>query len=148
VARSRGPSIMLITPYSQQETLLGETIKKLRLQGLLDNLVVEASTLDRCQGREADFVFVSLVRNRATPFFDMPKRWNVALTRAMKGLFLVGDIDAYLREAADARSDRRAFERAVDGRPRPLMSLLARIIEAYDGQIAEDSRRQSRAATM
>lgn len=59
---------------------------------------------------------------------DMPKRWNVALTRAMQGVFLVGDIDAYLREARAAGRDRRSS--------RPTMSLLARIIEAYDLQIA------------
>ncbi len=116
--------IMVITPYREQEARLREKL------GALAN--VEVCTLDRCQGREADYVFISLVRSRATPFFDMPRRWNVALTRAKEGLFLVGDIEAYLREAADARRD---MTRAKPGETRPQMSLLARILEAYDREI-------------
>ena len=50
----------------------------------------------------------------------------------MQGLFIFGDIDAYRDEADAARRSMRA--RTRDGRP--LMSLLARIVEAYDRQIA------------
>ena len=83
-------------------------------------------TLDRCQGREATIVYVSLVRGRASKFFDMPKRWNVALTRARDGLFIVGDLGAYRDEAARARAEVRggmaapiqgAFRRLAQHRP-------------------------------
>ncbi len=131
-AGTRRPGILVITPYRAQEQRLGEAIDAARARGGLDHLDVEVCTLDRCQGREAEYVFISLVRGRATPFLDAPKRWNVALTRAMQGLFLFGDIDAYLAEADAAR--RSAVTRARDGRP--LMSLLARIVEAYDLQIS------------
>lgn len=145
-AQDRKPEIMLITPYRDQRAMLAEAIDDLRDRGQIDRLDVEALTLDSCQGREAEYVFISLVRSRATPFFDMPKRWNVALTRAMQGLVLVGNIDAYLQEAAKARRDPRSrTSRNGSGgidRPRPLMSLLARILEAYDRQIAEHRRRQ------
>jgi hypothetical protein len=127
-ARGSRPGIMVITPYGAQEQRLQATVRELGTRGLIGNLTVEVCTLDRCQGREAEYVFISLVRGRVTAFMDMPKRWNVALTRAMQGVFLVGDIDAYLREAREARRDRRSS--------RPTMSLLARIIEAYDRQIA------------
>lgn len=133
------PGIMVITPYRDQRALLSEAIDDLRNRGGIDRLDVDVFTLDSCQGREAEYVLISLVRGRATPFFDMPKRWNVALTRAMKGLFIVGDVDAYLREASDARRDRRSRS-SHDGRPKPLMSLLARIIEAYDKQMSEYPR--------
>lgn len=96
----------------------------------LPNIELEVCTLDRCQGREAEFVFISLVRSRATPFMDNPKRWNVALTRAKEALFLVGDLEAFLSEARSARRDLRARS----GRPK--MSLLARILEAYASQAA------------
>ncbi len=119
--------IMVITPYRAQQKLLADTIDDLRQQGHLDRLDVEALTLDSCQGREAECVFISLVRSRVTPFLDMPKRWNVALTRAKLGLFIVGDVDAYLWEASIARSPRGS---------KP-MSLLARIVEAYDRQLAD-----------
>ena len=131
-ARRHKPKILVITPYRAQEQRLGEVVDAARSRGRLEHLDVEVCTLDRCQGREAEYVFISLVRGRATPFLDAPKRWNVALTRAMQGLFLFGDIDAYRAEAAAARRDARAGTR--DGRP--LMSLLARIVEAYDLQIA------------
>jgi hypothetical protein len=69
----------------------------------------------------------NLVRNRATHFLDAPKRWNVALTRAMQGLFIFGDVDAYLREAAAANTRR--------GGPRPPISILAKVLDAYSRQI-------------
>lgn len=130
-AAGRRPGILVITPYRAQERRIAEVIDAMRARGGLEHLEVEVCTLDRCQGREAEYVFISLVRGRATPFLDVPKRWNVALTRAMQGLFIVGDIDAYLREADAARRDARA--RTAAGRP--LMSLLARILEAYSLQI-------------
>jgi hypothetical protein len=82
---------------------------------------VEVCTLDRCQGREASCVILSLVRSRATSFMDAPKRWNVGLTRAKDRLFIVGDSCAFLQQAIQAR--------AASAQPR--MSLLARVIEAY-----------------
>lgn len=128
-----GPvEIMVITPYRDQEALLRAAL------GAAPG--VEVCTLDRCQGREADLVLISLVRSRSTPFFDMPKRWNVALTRAKEGLFLVGNIDAYRREAEQARGDLKGGGRwARAGEARPSMSLLARIIEAYDQQLRDRS---------
>jgi hypothetical protein len=127
-AKERPSEIMVITPYREQEA---------RLRAALGTTAgVEVCTLDRCQGREADYVFISLVRSSATPFLDMPKRWNVALTRAKQALFLVGNIDAYLREAAAARRDLRSVGfRGKVGETRPSMSLLARIVEAYDEQV-------------
>ncbi len=119
-------TLMVITPYCAQERAIRDALEPLAREGDADLLDVEIATLDRCQGREADYVVVSLVRSRATPFLDMPKRWNVALTRAMRGLFLVGDIASYLAEADRALEDAR---RRYDGRPS--MSLLARIVHAY-----------------
>ncbi len=122
------PTIMLITPYTQQEALLGLAVDTLRRDGAITNLEVSVCTLDKCQGREADYVFISLVRSgRGSPFMNLPKRWNVALTRAMKGLFIVGDIAAYLKDARNARPDPRTGHRRL--------SLLARVLEAYDRQI-------------
>lgn len=122
---------MVITPYRQQESALTRAIDDLRARGSIDGLDVDVCTLDRCQGREAEFVMISLVRSRATPFLDMPKRWNVALTRAMQGLYVVGNIEAYLQEAAKARRDPRA--RGSGGTVK--MSLIARFLEAYDAQL-------------
>lgn len=140
-AHDRNPEIMIITPYRKQEAMLTDAIQELR--GRIDRLAVDVYTLDRCQGREAEYVFISLVRSRATLFLDAPKRWNVALTRAKLGLFIVGNIDAYLREARNAR-DQVRHQPLRNGRPaRPMMSLLARILDEYDRQIAEYQRSQA-----
>lgn len=127
---SDGRGVMIITPYREQEALLSDAIGELRARNLLRSRP-EICTLDRCQGREAEYVIISLVRGRASTFMDMPKRWNVALTRARKQLLIVGDLDAYLGEAARARRDIRRGETRVK------MSLLARVIEAYDRHIAD-----------
>lgn len=126
-ARKERPGIMVITPYREQEALLASALQDHRRRGLLSNLEIEVCTLDRCQGREAEYVFISLVRSRSSAFLDMPKRWNVALTRAMKGLFIVGDVAAYVQEAAAERRD----PRGVGPGKRPRMSVLARVLEAY-----------------
>jgi hypothetical protein len=139
VVQERPPGIMIITPYRQQESRMNSALDRLRAEGVLDTLEVEVCTLDRCQGREAEYVFISLVRSKATPFLDMPKRWNVALTRAMQGLFIVGNIESYLAEATSARWEAKRGSTA-SGPARPLMSMLARILEAYNRQIVAHGR--------
>jgi hypothetical protein len=126
--------VMVITPYLEQMDLLVDWVGVARRAGRLDGLEVECMTIDRCQGREADYVFVSLVRSQATHFMDSPKRWNVALTRARQGLALVGDIKAYEGAARKARSEAHPA-----GEVR--MRLLARIIEAYQRQNEQARRR-------
>lgn len=123
------PRVMIITPYKKQEARLNQAVEKLQLEGGLGHVHVEVCTLDRCQGREEEYVFISLVKNRATSFLDAPKRWNVALTRAKEGLFIFGDIDSYLAEANEAQRRRL---RGQSSRT----SLLARILWTYDRQIA------------
>lgn len=121
--------VLIITPYRAQEAALSR-----RLERIEGREGIEICTLDRCQGREADYVVLSLVRRRATAFLESPKRWNVALTRAKRGLVVIGDLAAYRAEAANARREIASGYRAAERRP--LMSVLARIIEAYDGQLA------------
>ena len=113
-------AVLVITPYRAQEQRLNEALATLRQQNKLDRLDVEVCTFDRCQGREAPHVLISLVRSRATAFLDNPKRWNVALTRAQRNLLIIGDVHAYRMEAVQARR-----KDAI-----PSMSLLAAILEA------------------
>ena len=124
VSRIHAPEVLVITPYRKQERRLAELIGEHTQKGTLCRVKVEVCTLDRCQGRESQYVFISLVRNQASPFLDAPKRWNVALTRAIEGLFIFGDVDAYLREGAAAREQ-------SGSRP---YSLLARLLGAYQIQ--------------
>jgi hypothetical protein len=134
------PSVLVITPYREQERLLGEVLAFAEQRGQLSAVSFEVCTLDRCQGREADFVFISLVRSKATVFLDAPKRWNVALTRAKQGLFIVGDINAYLAQAEQAQDELRK-------RPpgdRPMISIPARFLSAYHHQISAEQPLRAR----
>ena len=134
-AKAGRQRILIITPYRKQEALINQAIHKIARQAGLDHIETEVCTLDRCQGREAEYVFISLVRGRSTVFLDAPKRWNVALTRAIEGLIIFGDIESYLEEAAKAHR----YVRQNAGATRPKMSLLARVLQTYERQIA-DSR--------
>ncbi|MHB8877571.1 MAG: AAA domain-containing protein [Myxococcaceae bacterium] len=76
----------VITPYRAQASLLRE-----RLEDLPD---VEVDTVDAFQGREKDAVLVSLVRSnpgQEVGFLADLRRMNVAITRAKRHLFVVGD---------------------------------------------------------
>ena len=83
VAESR---IAVITPYDAQRQLLKTTL----------GAGPQVSSVDAYQGREEDLVIVSMTRanDRAdTGFAKDPRRLNVALTRARRGLIVVGDIN-------------------------------------------------------
>lgn len=98
--------VLIITPYREQERLLNDHLDELQRQRPLQLVRPEVCTLDRCQGREAATVIISLVRSRASAFLDNPKRWNVALTRARDSLLIYGDIDAYIDAVREPHSPR------------------------------------------
>jgi len=109
VRQGRQVEVLLITPYRKQERLLRAAVADWQQatrphEG--GGVAVEVCTLDRCQGREAEMVMVSLVRRRASAFLDNPKRWNVALTRARDHLIIYGDIRSYLRDVRDPHATR------------------------------------------
>lgn len=130
IADAGDAHVMVITPYRKQEELLREAIAGMRHSAAAPTVDIKVCTLDRCQGREAEYVFISLVRRQANTFFDAPKRWNVALTRAKERLFLVGDVDAYRTEARMASVARQYG-------PGRRVSVVARVVEAYDMQASE-----------
>ncbi len=63
--------------------------------GELQSVSVEVATVDSVQGREADYVIFSVTRSnpQGQPgFLRLDARANVALSRAKKGLAIVGDM--------------------------------------------------------
>jgi len=110
-ARASGPpsrrngrwEIACLSFYARQEGALAAMVGRVtglagRHRFTLPAIPVEivCATVDRFQGREADFVLLSF-RNRArVGFLDSPNRLNVALTRARQQLVLVGNA-AYFR---------------------------------------------------
>ena len=100
-------SIAVISFYKAQLRLIKKTIQQLAE----DNGVplpkhIEHLTVDSCQGREADMVFVSFTFEGGSRFVRDPNRLNVALTRARHQLVLVGNLDAMLRKAAKPEEER------------------------------------------
>ena len=101
--------VCVITPYSGQvrsiQRLLSSDPTRPGERRVLDPAVaslVEVKSVDGFQGREKEVVIFSAVRSNSSGrvgFLSDSRRLNVALTRAKRGLVVVGD-------AATLRSDR------------------------------------------
>ncbi len=79
--------LAVITPYRAQAHALRERVEPLSPD-------VEVDTVDAFQGREKDAILVSLTRSNSEGqigFLSDLRRMNVALTRARRHLFVVGD---------------------------------------------------------
>ncbi|MCF2136445.1 MAG: AAA domain-containing protein [Candidatus Thorarchaeota archaeon] len=114
--------VAILSFYSNQVHAILERIindSKLNQEGATafstKNVHVLVGTVDSIQGREADIVFISFVRNgtRGVGFIENPNRLNVALTRARYQLVLIGNRtyfskqkrSALLRELSKLESD-------------------------------------------
>jgi RecA/RadA recombinase len=84
-------SVALITPYRAQCKALREALSKCDFS---DTLAVEVDTVDAFQGRQADIVFFSFVRNTGpATFYADDRRMNVAISRARDAVYFVGDVN-------------------------------------------------------
>lgn len=117
-----GRDIAIITPYAGQRDLLARSLlepsshlrklfagqlekhggaqAKARIRELVH---LEVETIDGFEGREKRAIVFSMVRNnngRFWGFLREHKRWNVALTRARNGLWLVGSMAMLERRSA------------------------------------------------
>jgi DNA replication ATP-dependent helicase Dna2 len=81
-------SMGVISPYrSQVSLLINESSKR--------DLSLDCLTVDKAQGKDKDFIIVSLVRSNETKapgrLLEDTRRVNVAITRAKFKLILIGD---------------------------------------------------------
>jgi superfamily I DNA and/or RNA helicase len=84
--------VLVIAPYRAQIAQLRRTVGRQARQ--LAKLSIEVNTVDAVQGREADLVVFSVTRSNAQGnlgFLNREARANVALSRAKRGLIVVGD---------------------------------------------------------
>ena len=105
-------TIAVLTYYKRQE----DTLKRVLTESAdvayarsyklpEDNIQVEIFTVDKYQGKEADIVFISMVKSSngkddvALGFMDSPNRLNVALTRARFQRVIVGNKDYFLNQS-------------------------------------------------
>ena len=94
-------TVACLTYYKKQERRLKEAIRQLFgeqkekswYKSNEKHIEVFIYTVDKFQGREADVVFLSLVKSGKVSlgFMDSPNRLNVALTRARYQRIIVGD---------------------------------------------------------
>lgn len=83
-----GNQVGVITPYHEQSEILKEMQRKMKYKG------VRISCVDNFQGCERDFIIFSMVRTNRSGnfgFITNRNRLNVSLTRARKGLIIVGN---------------------------------------------------------
>ena len=105
-----GGDVAVITPYdAQRQHLRGKISARYGAIG------VDVDSVDAFQGRESNFVIISMVRSnsqRRVGFFDKDTRLNVAITRARYCLVIIGNhetlcsapnLSAYLANLASRR---------------------------------------------
>jgi DNA polymerase III delta prime subunit len=110
--RNLKKSVAVITPYRAQKFALIKEYSKLikKLPELENYLSVQINTVDAFQGKEADVVFYSTVKNRGTIKFLLDRRrLNVAISRAKENLIFVGNREFF--EKTD--SDENIFRKIV-----------------------------------
>jgi superfamily I DNA and/or RNA helicase len=111
----RGEDIGIISPYIAQISLLNYLINvdpdyRDRFRNALGNRAeelsqIEVKTVNGFEGRQKEVVLFSTVRNNAAGalgFLADRRRLNVGLTRARRGLFVIGGL-ATLRAGSSAR---------------------------------------------
>lgn len=59
------------------------------------NVDVTVNTVDSFQGQEKDIIILSFVRESSNQFVGDEQRLNVALTRAMHALYIIGSENLY-----------------------------------------------------
>jgi len=90
-------NIAIISPYKEQVESLQRHLQNFKVSIVKSNLATKCYTVDSFQGRQADIVIVSLVRNnfhedmrKALGFVTAEERLNVMLSRARKRMIIIG----------------------------------------------------------
>ncbi|RDD41438.1 Protein ZGRF1, partial [Trichoplax sp. H2] len=83
--------IGVITLYKSQLQAITTKLSCSSVLAIGDIKSIQISTVDAFQGGEKDIIILSCVRTEHTGFIDSDKRMNVALTRAKRHLFVVGN---------------------------------------------------------
>lgn len=105
-------TVACLTYYKRQENLLKSAIKDIVKAGYLSsyysldeyNAEIMIYSVDKFQGKEADIVFLSMVKSGDVRlgFMDSPNRLNVAITRAKYQMVIVGNLN-YFKKQEDSK---------------------------------------------
>ncbi len=102
-SKKKNWNLAIITYYNKQRDVIANRIKRYfpkvnqraKVHFNIDRLRVMVYTVDKIQGREADFVLISMVRNSKLGFMDSPNRLNVGITRARYLQIIYGNADYF-----------------------------------------------------
>ncbi|KAK9493790.1 P-loop containing nucleoside triphosphate hydrolase protein [Lipomyces doorenjongii] len=96
--------IGIISPYNAQVTIISKRLEACGDKGVINKTneeeILEISTVDGFQGREKNAIIISLVRsntNGEIGFLTDDRRLNVAMTRPMRYLCVIGDTETLSR---------------------------------------------------
>jgi len=96
--REGEPAIGVICMYGEQKRLIRQKFKEVQWDDVFKSLV-KIDTVDSYQGKENRIIILSVTRfdkhKSVTEFFKAPNRINVALSRAMDRLVIVGAADLW-----------------------------------------------------
>ena len=87
----KSTEITVITPYTGQVACLKNEFTRLKIKG------VHIVPVDCYQGEENDIILLSLVRSEKPGFVKDENRVCVALSRAKKGFYCIGNFDLFAR---------------------------------------------------
>ncbi|CAD2098402.1 conserved Plasmodium protein, unknown function [Plasmodium vinckei] len=87
--------ITILTTYNGQKELILDILKKNCLYNKLIGIPKKVTTVDKYQGKQNDFVIISLVRSKSIGYMKNVKRLIVAFSRARYGLYVVGNYNLY-----------------------------------------------------
>jgi hypothetical protein len=159
-----------MSPYRAQISALAKLIKEYRFP-VAGDLVSKLHTADSFQGKQADVVVVSLVRNnppvqgtktqqvrRGLGFLDSPERSTVIFSRAEKLLIIVGcmkhfkqfpgtrmyDVVAEVEALSTQRSDKVVIIKGQDFIEQRHWEALERYNKWFDERLQRSRERQDR----
>ena len=80
------------------------------------NAEIMIYSVDKFQGKEADIVFLSMVKsgNASLGFMDSPNRLNVAITRAKYQMVIVGNLNYFKKQEKSKLLQKLAMEYTND----------------------------------
>ena len=89
--------LLIMTSYWAQYTLYRSAVRTLALNKprMAD---IQVSTVDSMQGREAEFIIFDFVATEKIGFLRLRNRINVACSRAMDGMVILGSVNKILKE--------------------------------------------------
>ncbi|XP_011410018.1 PREDICTED: NFX1-type zinc finger-containing protein 1-like [Amphimedon queenslandica] len=86
--------LTILTPYTGQVACIKECIKSFAFESS-----PRIVPIDNFQGEENDIIILSLVRSVKSGFMKEENRICVALSRAKKGLYVIGNFELFMKES-------------------------------------------------